>query len=82
MLTFTFWLGTVSVVVADTSSNLKDHEKKPSHATVAVDVATIKQKIETNSRSVEEIKVELKEQSRRMEENQKEILRAIRDNGT
>ena len=78
-LAVTFWLGTLSVVATSTAEELKDHKSKPSHDTVAVNVATIKQKLENNTKTIEEIKAELKEQSARMQENQREILQAIRE---
>ena len=79
VLTFTFWLGGLSLSVQALGDDVDNHVKSRGHDQANTDLATIKAKLEANSKTIDEIKKELDNQAKTIQENQKEILRAIKE---
>ena len=78
VLTFTFWLGGLSIVVAQSSDDITKHEAEPAHAAAALATNTLQADVKHNTEELKEIKSDVKDIKIQMAEDKEEILEAIR----
>ena len=78
VLIFTFWLGGLSLTVASSADELKNHADKPAHEEAALATNTVQADVRHNKEEIAEIKETLKHIEAQMTEDKDEILEAIR----
>ena len=79
ILTFTFWLGGLSMIVKAQEDNQKAHEAEPAHAEAALATNTVQADVKHNKEEIGEIKKKLDEIEEQMTKDKDEILDAIRN---
>jgi cell division protein FtsB len=82
VLTFTFWLGGLSLSVNSMAQDQKEHEAEPAHVEAALATNTVQADVRHNREEIAEIKEKLNEIEQNMEEDKDEILEAIREHDT
>ena len=78
VLTFTFWLGGLSIAFNAMADDQKAHEAEPAHAEAALATNTVQADVKHNREEIAEIKKQLNEIEEQMSEDKDEILDAIR----
>ena len=73
------WVGDIQSRVSAQETAVKEHRDKPAHETTISDVATIKALVSHNTKSIDEVKQELKELKKQAAKDKQEILDAIRN---
>jgi cell division protein FtsB len=81
ILTFTFWLGGLSINVVAQNEDIKEHIKTPAHAEAALATNTVQADVKHNKEEIAEIKQKLDDIEEQMAEDKDEILDAIRESG-
>jgi hypothetical protein len=79
VLTFTFWLGGLSLSVNSMAQDQKEHENLAAHAEAALATNTVQADVRHNKEEIAEIKQKLTDIQKKMEEDKDEILEAIRE---
>ena len=79
ILTFTFWLGGLSLAVTGMAEDQKAHEEEPAHAEAALATNTVQADVRHNKEEIAEIKEKLDDIEEQMAEDKDEILKAIRE---
>ena len=79
ILTFTFWLGGLSMIVKAQEENQKAHEAEPAHAEAALATNTVQVDVKHNVEEIGKINKKLDKIEEQMSEDKDEILKAIRD---
>ena len=79
VLTFTFWLGGLSITVYGQGDNLKEHEAIPAHVEAALATNTVQADVKHNTKEIDKINKKLDDIEVQMEEDKDEILDAIRE---
>ena len=78
-LTFTFWLGGLSITVYGQGDDIKDHSAIPAHAAAALATNTVQADVKHNTKEIDKINKKLDDIEVQMEEDKDEILDAIRE---
>ena len=78
VLTFTFWLGGLSIKVLAQGDDIREHEDIPAHAEAALATNTLQRDVSHIKEEVAENKKKLEDIEEQMEEDKNEILQAIR----
>ena len=76
---FTFWLGTLSIMVTSNAQDQKDHAGKPAHEAAALATNTLQADVKYNTAEIEKLNKKLDSIDKKIDENQKEVLEAIRE---
>jgi hypothetical protein len=76
---FTFWLGTLSLMVSSNAEDQKEHESLAAHTEAGIATAKIQSDVEHNKEAIEEVKEDLKDIKEQMSKDKDEILKAIRE---
>ena len=79
VLLVTFWLGGLSLTVKSMADDQEKHEAEPAHAEAALATNTVQADVRHNKQEIAEIKEQLNEIEKNMEEDKDEILEAIRE---
>ena len=79
VLTFTFWLGGLSITVLAQGDTQSQHEAQPAHAEAALATNTVQADVKHNKQEIAAIKRQLEKIETNMEEDKDEILEAIRN---
>lgn len=79
ILALTFWLGGLSITVAGNSSEISEHKKKGSHDTAAQEITRAESERQSNAANIEKIEQKLRDIENKLDANQKEILKALRE---
>jgi len=86
ILTFTFWLGGLSITVVAQGDGLKAHASTPAHAEAALATNTIQSDVRHNKEEIAEVKKDVADANTKLDDlkeqvaqDKAEILEAIRD---
>jgi len=78
ILTFTFWLGGLSISVIAQGQDQAAHEAEPAHAEAALATNTVQADVKHNTQEIEKINKKLDKIEEQMAEDKEDILDAIR----
>ena len=78
VLTFTFWLGGLSITVIALGDDQTKHEAIPAHAEAALATNTVQADVKHNTKEIDKINKKLDAIEEQMAEDKDEILEAIR----
>ena len=79
ILTFTFWLGGLSLAVTSMADEQKKHEAEPAHVEAGIATAKIQENVEHNTKEIEKTNKKLDDLDKKIDDNQKELLKALRE---